>query len=76
MGSNGEYQPLSGDEDGNAEGKGINWNDGTEIIPSNTRVFVFCMSVFLLSLSVNVLLVLDNAHLRNASRDWGKTKYS
>jgi hypothetical protein len=76
MEHNRTYQPLSGDEDGDMEEKGIDWNASTEIIPTHTRVFGVCMSVFLLSLSINVLLVLDNAHLRNASRDWGKTKYS
>ena len=70
------YRPLSGEEEGDVEEKDFEWNESTEIIPTHTRSFIACMSIFLLSLSANVLLVLDNARLRNHSRDWGKTKYS
>jgi hypothetical protein len=76
MSSNKDYQPLRDEEEGVAEEKSFEWNEATEILPTHTRSFIVCMSVFLISLSANVLLVLDNARLRNNSRDWGKTKYS
>jgi hypothetical protein len=64
------YQPLCRDEEEDllreAEEKdGIAWNtNSTEIIPTNTRSFVVYLSILLLSLSANVLLVMDNAKLR------------
>jgi hypothetical protein len=52
------------------------WNANvTEIIPTNTRSFVMYLSIMLLSLSANVLLVMDNAKLRIA-RDSTKTAFS
>lgn len=76
------YQPLCrDDEDDTAaqsgEKDGTAWDaDSTEIIPTNTRSFVVYLSIMLLSLSANVLLVMDNAKLRTTSRDTGKTAYS
>jgi len=59
------------------EKDGIAWNNNsTEIIPTNTRSFVAFMSLLLLSLSANVLLVMDNAKLRISTRTAGKTPYS
>jgi hypothetical protein len=75
------YQPLSGDEEEELraqleEKDGTEWNaSDSEIIPTNTRSFIFYMSILLLSLSANVLLVLDNAKLRIA-RDSAKTQFS
>lgn len=58
-----------------AEEDGIAWNNNsTEIIPTNTRSFVAFLSLLLLSLSANVLLVIDNAKLRNAHYP-GKTAF-
>ena len=78
MSSNGDYQPPSGEVDKDAEekGQGSDWNENTENISTHPCSFVICMSIFPLSLSANVLLVLDVAQLRNTSRNWGKTKYS
>lgn len=76
MAKNRDYQPLSATEEGEVKEKEINWNENTEIIPTHTRSFVICMSVFLLSLSANVLLVLDNSRLRNSVNGCGKSKYS
>ncbi|XP_014552011.1 hypothetical protein COCVIDRAFT_111433 [Bipolaris victoriae FI3] len=64
------YQPLCRDEEGNGlpelEAKeSISWDsNSTEIIPTNTRSFVAYLSLLLLSLSANILLVMDNARLR------------
>lgn len=64
------YQPLCRDEEDDLlaeleEKDGTAWNsDSTEILPTNTRSFVVYLSILLLSLSANVLLVLDNAKLR------------
>jgi hypothetical protein len=75
------YQPLSReDEDGlhaqTEEKDETAWNaNDTEIIPTNTRAFVLFLSLLLLSLSANVLLVMDNAKLRVA-RDHEKTPFS
>ncbi|KAF2124996.1 hypothetical protein P153DRAFT_300884 [Dothidotthia symphoricarpi CBS 119687] len=76
-----KYAPLSGEELeelGYVEAKdGFAWNsDSTEIIPTNTRSFVAYLSIMLLSLCANVLLVMDNAKLRNMTRDTGRTIYS
>ncbi|KAL5117130.1 hypothetical protein ACEQ8H_004955 [Pleosporales sp. CAS-2024a] len=75
------YQPLSGDEAAELRAQ-LQEKDGTawdardsEIIPTNTKFFVFYMSMLLLSLSANVLLVMQNAKLRIA-RDKLKTPYS
>ncbi|KAF2637581.1 hypothetical protein P280DRAFT_109352 [Massarina eburnea CBS 473.64] len=78
MASDHQYQPLDGEERDPADEKslGVDWSDSTQIIPTHTRSFIIFMSIFLISISANVLLVLDNARLKNASRDWGKTKYS
>jgi hypothetical protein len=75
------YQPLSRDDEEDVLAQlekrdGTAWNaDDTEIIPTNTRSFIFYMSIILLSLSANVLLVMDNARLRIV-RDSIKTKFS
>ncbi|KAL6710960.1 hypothetical protein ACN47E_006835 [Coniothyrium glycines] len=63
------YQPLCRDEEEDlledGEKDGIAWNNNsTEIIPTNTRSFVFYLSILLLSLAANVLLVMNNAKLR------------
>lgn len=78
-----KYQPVSADEEEEIlrqleeEKDGIAWNNNsTEIIPTNTRSFVAFMSLLLLSLSANVLLVMDNAKLRISIRNAGKTPYS
>ncbi|KAH6611945.1 hypothetical protein C7974DRAFT_438123 [Boeremia exigua] len=78
-----KYQPVSADEEEEIlrqleeEKDGIAWdNNSTEIIPTNTRSFVAFMSLLLLSLSANVLLVMDNAKLRNLTHSAGKTPYS
>lgn len=77
------YQPISADEEEEIlrqleeEKDGISWNNNsTEIIPTNTRSFVAFMSLLLLSLSANVLLVMDNARLRVSTLSAGKTAYS
>jgi hypothetical protein len=77
------YQPVSADEEEEIarqieeEKDGIAWNtNSTEIIPTNTRSFVVFMSLLLLSLSANVLLVMENANLRISTRTAGKTPYS
>ncbi len=77
------YQPVSADEEEEIlrqleeEKDGIAWNNNsTEIIPTNTRSFVAFMSLLLLSLSANVLLVMDNARLRISTESAGKTAYS
>jgi hypothetical protein len=75
------YQPLSPDDEEDLraqieEKDGTAWNaNDSEIIPTNTRSFIFYMSILLLSLSANVLLVMDNAKLRIA-RDSMKTPFS
>jgi hypothetical protein len=67
-----KYQPLSReDEDGIRvqieEKDGMAWNaNDTEIIPTNKWSFAIYLSIVLLSLSINVLLVMDNAKLRIA----------
>ena len=78
-----KYQPVSADEEEEIlrqleeEKDGVAWNNNsTEIIPTNTRSFVAFMSLLLLSLSANVLLVMDNAKLRISTRSAGKTPYS
>jgi len=64
------YQPVCRDEEENISAEsedknGISWNsNSTEIIPTNTRSFVAYLSLLLLSLSANILLVMDNAKLR------------
>jgi hypothetical protein len=66
------YQPVCSDEQQEIlteleDKEGVSWNaKGTEIIPTNTRSFVVYMSLLLLSLSANILLVMDNARLRIA----------
>jgi hypothetical protein len=76
-----KYQPLSrnDEEDIRAqleEKDGTAWNtNDTEIIPTNKRSFIFYLSLLLLSLSANVLLVMDNAKLRIV-RDGVKTAFS
>ncbi|KAF2035186.1 hypothetical protein EK21DRAFT_54826 [Setomelanomma holmii] len=75
------YQPLSRDEEEAiqaqlAEKDETAWNaKDTEIIPTNTRSFVIYLSIILLSLSANILLVMDNAKLRIA-RNSVKTAFS
>jgi hypothetical protein len=78
-----KYQPVSADEEEDIlrqleeEKDGIAWDhNSTEIIPTNTRSFVAFMSLLLLSLSANVLLVMDNAKLRILTHGAGKTPYS
>jgi hypothetical protein len=64
------YQPVCRDEEDQIlaeleEKDGISWDsNSTEIIPTNTRSFVAYLSILLLSLSANILLVMDNAKLR------------
>ncbi|CAN9100022.1 unnamed protein product [Alternaria alternata] len=66
------YQPVCSDEQeeisADLEDKGgVSWDSkSTEIIPTNTRSFVVYMSLLLLSLSANILLVMENAKLRIA----------
>ncbi|KAH6514149.1 hypothetical protein HBI81_209680 [Parastagonospora nodorum] len=75
------YQPLSGEDEKSLraqldEKDGTEWNaSDSEIIPTNTRSFIFYMSILLLSLSANILLVFDNAKLRIA-RDAAQTRFS
>lgn len=75
------YQPLCRDEEEDllsqaGEKDGTAWNaNSTEIIPTNTCSFVVYLSIMLLSLSANVLLVMDNGKLR-ISRDVGKTVFA
>jgi hypothetical protein len=75
------YQPLSRDDEEDMrapleEKDGIAWNaDDTEIIPTNRRSFILYLSILLLSLSANVVLVMDNAKLRIV-RDGVKTAFS
>ena len=63
------YQPVCRDEEEHIltepeDKDGVSWNsNSTEIIPTNTRSFVAYLSLLLLSLSANVLLVMDNAKL-------------
>jgi hypothetical protein len=78
-----QYMPVSADDDEEIarqleeEKDGIAWNNNsTEIIPTNTVSFVAFMSLLLLSLSANVLLVMDNAKLRILTHNAGKTRYS
>ena len=66
------YQPVCSDEQeeisADLEDKGgVSWDSkSTEIIPTITRSFVVYMSLLLLSLSANILLVMENAKLRIA----------
>ena len=75
------YQPVCSDEQeeisADLEDKGgVSWDSkSTEIIPTNTRSFVVYMSLLLLSLSANILLVMENAKLRIAHIP-AKTNYS
>jgi hypothetical protein len=75
------YQPLNRDEEEDIraqleEKDGTAWNaNDTEIIPTNKRSFIFYLSIMLLSLSANVLLVMDNAKLRIV-KDSAKTAFS
>lgn len=70
-----QYQPLRASDDGVEDGDGANWDANTEIYPPGTRNFVSCILIFLLSLTANVVLVVDNAHLRSSTRHVGMTKY-
>ena len=75
------YQPVCSDEQKEIleeleDKEGVSWDSkSTEIIPTNTRSFVAYMSLLLLSLSANILLVMDNAKLRIAHSP-AKSKYS
>jgi len=75
------YQVLSREDEDEIQAQlqekdGTEWNaNDTEIIPTNTRSFIFYLSLLLLSLSANVLLVMDNAKLRVA-RNHDKTAFS
>ncbi|KAH6857238.1 hypothetical protein BKA58DRAFT_325394 [Alternaria rosae] len=75
------YAPVCSDEQEEIlaeleEKDGVSWNSkSTEIIPTNTRSFVAYMSILLLSLSANILLVMDNAKLRIAHSP-AKSNYS
>lgn len=65
------YQPLSREDEDEIQAQlekdGTAWNaNDTEIIPTNTRSFAVFLSLLLLSLSANILLVMDNAKLRIA----------
>jgi hypothetical protein len=66
------YQPLCREEEEELlseleEKDGVAWNsNSTEIIPTNTRSFVVYLSIMLLSLSANILLVMQNAKMRIA----------
>lgn len=80
-----KYQPVSRlDEEeirAQLEGKdGTAWDaSDTEIIPTNKRSFVIFLCLMLLSLSANVLLVMDNARLRiarDSARNSAKTRFS
>lgn len=78
-----KYQPVSANEEDDIlrqleeEKNGISWNNNsTEIIPTNTLSFVAFMSLLLVSLSANVLLVMDNAKLRILTHGAVKTAYS
>jgi hypothetical protein len=68
------YQPVCRDEEEDIhreleEKDGIAWNaNSTEIIPTNKCSFVVYLSILLLSLSANILLVMDNANLRIARK--------
>jgi hypothetical protein len=76
-----KYQPVSRDDDEYIlaqleEKDGTEWNaNSTEIIPTNKPSFIVYLSIILLSLSANVLLVMDNAKLRIV-RDSVKTPFS
>jgi hypothetical protein len=75
------YQPICRDEEEDIqreleEKDGVAWNaNSTEIIPTNKISFVVYLSIMLLSLSANILLVMDNANLR-LSRDAPKNSLS
>lgn len=75
------YQPVCGDEDESIlreleEKDSIAWNaNSTEIIPTNTCSFIVYLSIMLISLSANILLVMDNGKMRIA-RDTGRAIYS
>jgi hypothetical protein len=71
------YAPLSLEDVEELEEKdGTAWNaNSTEIIPTNTLSFIVYLSILLLSLSANILLVMDNAKLRIAQRAL-KTEFS
>jgi hypothetical protein len=76
-----KYQPLGQEDEANVrtqfeEKDGVAWNaSDTEILPTNKRSFVVYLCIMLLSLSANILLVLDNAKTRVA-RIQAKTPYS
>jgi hypothetical protein len=76
-----KYQPLSRDDEEEIlaqleEKDGTAWNSNdTEIIPTNKLSFIVYLCIILLSLSANVLLVMDNAKLRIV-RDSAKTPFS
>jgi hypothetical protein len=76
------YQTLCRDEEEDLltqheDKDGVAWDsNSTEIIPTNTRAFVIFMSLLLLSLSANVLLVMDNGRMRVAIHNSDKTLYS
>ncbi|KAF1946910.1 hypothetical protein EJ02DRAFT_499741 [Clathrospora elynae] len=75
------YQPVCLDEEDDVlaeleEKDDIAWDfKSTEIIPTNTLSFVIYLSILLLSLSANILLVMDNAKLRIA-RHTNEHKFS
>jgi len=75
------YQPLSREDEDEIQAQleekdGTAWNaKDTEIIPTNTWSFVVYLSLILLSLSANILLVMDNARLRIA-QNHEKTAFS
>ena len=66
------YQPICREEEEEIlaeleEKDGVAWDsNSTEIIPTNTRSFVVYLSIMLLSLSANILLVMENAKMRIA----------
>ncbi|OAL03443.1 hypothetical protein IQ06DRAFT_107597 [Phaeosphaeriaceae sp. SRC1lsM3a] len=79
------YQPVSRHDEEELraqleEKDGTAWDaSDTEIIPTNTRSFVLFLCLILLSLSANVLLVMDNAKLRiagDSARNSAKTRFS
>jgi hypothetical protein len=76
-----KYQSLSRQDDEDIQAQleekdGTAWDaNDTEIIPTNTRSFIVYLCIILLSLSANVLLVLDNAKMRIMTTHT-KTPYS
>lgn len=72
------YTSLSQSEEAPKEDggdAGIDWNSTLEILPSNTKAYIFYLSLFLISLSANILLILNNPP-NVCGRDLGKTIYS